>query len=66
MLYWLGVYVLVGVAVAISLLALYVVGIVLWLTVTAILSLMRDLRKALATRPDFCRTHWSAIRRKAA
>jgi hypothetical protein len=66
MLYWLGVYVLVAIGVAIPLLILYAVGIVLSLTVTAILSLMRGLRHALAAQPDFSKTYWSAIRRKVA
>jgi hypothetical protein len=59
MLYWLGVYVLVVIGVAIPFLLLYIVGSLLWLTITAIRSMMRSLQHALAARPDFSRTHWS-------
>jgi hypothetical protein len=64
--YWLGVYLLVVIGVAVPFLLLYVVGILFWLTITAVRSMMRGLKHALADQPDFSRTHWSAIRRKAA
>jgi hypothetical protein len=66
MAYWLGVYVLVAVGVGVPFLLLYILGIVFWLTLKAIRSMIRDLKDALAARPDFSRTRWSAIRRKAA
>ena len=47
MLYWLGVYLLVTISVAVSFLLLYCVGILFWLAVTGMGSLMRSLRNAL-------------------
>ena len=43
MLYWLGVYLLVAIGVAVPFLLLYVVGLVLWLAVAAIGSMIRSL-----------------------
>ena len=43
MLYWLGVYLLVVIGVAVPFLLLYLVGLVLWLAVSAIGSMMRSL-----------------------
>jgi hypothetical protein len=66
MLYWLSVYGLVAIGVAVPLLVLYVLGIILWLIITAIRSMIWSLKDALAFRPDFSRAHWSDIRRKVA
>jgi hypothetical protein len=66
MLYWLGEYVLVAIGVLVPFLLLCILGIVFWLTVRAIRSMMRGLKDAFAARPDFSRTHRNAIRRKAA
>lgn len=65
MLYWLGVYLLVAVSVAIPFLLLYLVGILFWLAFTSIRSALRSLRETLAFRRDLGRPHWTAIRRKA-
>ena len=64
MLYWLGVYLLICIAIAVPFLLLYVAGILLWLALNALRSAMRGLRDV--SRPDFARTHWSVIRRKTA
>jgi hypothetical protein len=45
--------VLIAIAVTVPLLALYVLGIVLWLIITAIRLMIRSLKDALAVRPDF-------------
>jgi hypothetical protein len=66
MLYWLGVYLLVALSVAIPFLLLYFVGILFWLAFTAIRSASRTLRDTLAFRRDLGRAHWTVIRRKAA
>ena len=47
MLYWLGVYLLVTISVAVSFLLLYCVGILFWLAVTGMGVLTRTLRNAL-------------------
>jgi hypothetical protein len=62
--YWLGVYLLVAVSVAVPFLLLYLFGLVMWLTVTAIGSMMQSLTDAL--RKDFSRGHGSTIWRRAA
>jgi uncharacterized membrane protein len=66
MLYWLGVYLLVAIGVAVPLLLLYVVGLVFWLSVAAIRSTVRSVRDVLPVRTDFPRANWTVIRRKAA
>jgi hypothetical protein len=66
MLYWVGVYLLVAIAVAVPFLVLYVVGLVLWLSVAAIRSTVRSVKGVLPVRTDFPRANWSVIRRKAA
>jgi hypothetical protein len=66
MLYWLGVYLLVIVGVAVPFLALYVGGVLLWLALGSIRFAKRRLKDALTLQPDFSRTQWSVIRRKAA
>ena len=66
MLYWLGVYLLICIAVAIPFLLLYVAGIVFWLALSGLRSVMRNLRDVLEARADFARSHWTAIRRKTA
>ena len=66
MLYWLGVYLLVAIGVAVPFLVLYVVGLVFWLGVAAIRSTVRSVRDVLPVRTDFSRANWSVIRRKAA
>jgi hypothetical protein len=60
MLYWLDVYLLVAIGVAVPFLLLYVVGLVFWLAAAAI----RMCR--VAVRTDFARAHWNDMRRKAA
>jgi hypothetical protein len=47
MLYWLGVYLLVAIAVAVPLMVLYVVGLVFWLGAAAIRSTVRSVRDVL-------------------
>jgi hypothetical protein len=66
MLYWLGVYLLVVIGVAVPFVLLYVVGLVFWLSVTAIRSTVRSVRDILPVRTDFPRANWPVIRRKAA
>ena len=66
MLYWLGVYLLICIAVAIPFLLLYIAGILFWLALGAVLSAMRSLRDVLMHQPHFARAHWSAVRRKTA
>jgi hypothetical protein len=63
-LYWLSVYLLVVIVVALPFLLLYVAGLVFWLAVSAIGSMTRRLRKAFAVRSDLLRAHWSAVRRR--
>jgi len=65
MLYWLGVYLLVVIGVAVPFVLLYLIGLVMWLAATAIGSMTKSLTDALAARAVL-RTPWSAIRRKAA
>jgi hypothetical protein len=66
MLYWLGVYLLVAIGVAVPFLLLYVVRLVFWLGVTAIRSTVRRLSDVFPVRTDFARANWTVIRRKAA
>ena len=66
MLYWLGVYLLVAIGVAVPLMVLYVVGLVFWLGVATIRSMMRSVRDVLPVRTELARANWSVIRRKAA
>ena len=66
MLYWLGVYLLVVIGVAVPFLVLYAVGLVFWLSVAAMRSTLRSVRDVLTVRTDFPRASWSVIRRKAA
>ena len=66
MLYWLGVYLLVVIGVAVPLMVLYVVGFVFWLGIVAIRSTVRSVKNALPVRTEFARANWFVIRRKAA
>jgi hypothetical protein len=66
MLYWLGLYLLVIVGVAVPFVLLYLVAVFFWLALGATRVLMRNLKDMLTARPDFSRAQWSGIRRKAA
>jgi hypothetical protein len=64
--YWLSVYALVVVAVAVPVLLLYLVDLLLRLTVAATRFTVRNLRTAVAGRKESDNTRWTAIWRKAA
>ena len=66
MTYWLGVYLLVAISVAVPLLLLYLVGFAVRLVMNTIGSQMKRLTKARPSRAEFSKAHWSVIRRKAA
>ena len=66
MLYWLGVYALVVVAVAVPFLLLYLAICVCWLGLAAVRFAIRSIANARPIRADFARPNWSVVRRRAA
>jgi hypothetical protein len=64
--YWLSVYAVVVVAVAVPILLLYLIGLLIGLTVGATRFTVHSLKTATAVRKASERTHWTAFRRKAA
>jgi hypothetical protein len=66
MTYWLGVYLLIAISVAVPFLLLYLVGFAVRLVVNTIASATKRLPKDRPLRAGFSKAHWSTIRRKAA
>ena len=64
--YWLNVYLLVAIGVAVPFLLLYIVGLLFWLIRAAIGSTIHGLKNVFAVGPGFWSGHWSVIWRKAA
>jgi len=66
MLYWLSVYMLVVIGVAVPFVVLYLVGVLFWLAFGSIRFLMRSLKNAWTARPEFEPAQSNIIRRNAA
>jgi len=66
MLYWLGVYSLVVVGVAVPFLLLYLIGVVFWLALEVIHFGMRTLKNEWTARPDLSRAQSDVFRHKEA
>lgn len=64
--YWLGVYILVVIAVAVPCLLLYLIGLVSWLAVAAVRFVTRQIKDSLEVRINRSKPYRGAIRHKAA
>ena len=66
MLYWLSVYMLVVIGVALPFVLLYLVGVFFSLAFCAVRFVMRSLKNILTGRPEFAHAQCNIIRRKEA